>query len=1798
MLFTGGVRRFVFEITDDAGAVSTAIATVNVSEVTRVGDPARDENQRTPAECSGNGARDVNDILGTGDPEACVCDLGFEGDDCELHPCNDHGYLTFYVASTGHKECECDLEFSGPTCNVACNGRGVYDSSTHACECDKGVAGRLCDVVCDTCDASARGECVLTDASEASWNDATSSYDVVETQCLCEDFWMGDGCLIPCPCARGGFARGTCAVDANLLAAGLTADEFLGVCLCEPGWVGEDCTIACPACDAGNGDCVPPAGAEAGHGAAFNAIANDPQLSPAQREARIAAANVSGVCACRMSQSNVLGGLGFNGDDCSVACAPCDYGTCQADGACLCFPGFVGATCDVECSGNGVLVYPSFNATYTAADFDALPGVPGNDNYLNSGLLDVLELYGMSERFEGDNETSTRAYCACGYTRDVNTGEPVPRDSVFARVANELDGFGYAGVFCEIPCAPCDETNGQCTFDGVNAVCRCRADVANDATSASAVFHQRFGEDTTGFGFAGPSCETPCKPCLNGTCSNVEGSYGECVCDHGFADDACAIECGSPAFKYTSQYEGDGAKDRYVGRRGNFSLTRFDANIGFGGTTAGCHCDYMWTGPMCDHPCPFPYNTSNGICVVKDESDEDYGAPWTAEIVCEDGFTGLPDFNYRLTSDQLSRGRDCEMTCQDCVHGTCQDDGTCLCDYGYIWQGPLEAESDVGFREAVLPYPWTAEYLGENAYVPRFHTCAAKHPCNQNGELVNATCGSLGQGFVDDIQPWTVVDERTGGGFGCPGNLVDGVNGTRLCLSLVNGVETHVTPLFAMGYFIWSAGAQEYVRNEFVKRTFSKHGQIQGGYCESDDDLNEGQPLHGGYCVCDGIRNERFQHPSAKSQEGEGYDYFFQGWAGPACEIPCEPCSENGVCDATTGRCSCFEGWNGYRCMTPCEPCEHGTCQYDGTCLCDGSRRLRESTYALRLTRDPFYLEKGEHVYEVHGGRRSRYVHPVYMNTYDLEDYIWELEYECPNREECNTRTMDTHLPTRPNETYFRYTTPNVLEVIKVNDEMDRMQAYRDSLVTDVENVPDSMTEDEVCDFTDATNVVTTGACIEKMKAKLFGRTTQGCGAEWDSVRPWDCDDVVKSHFIRERNLELGSVEVQRMRMLQSTEAENVWFANNVNERQRLINTMSRGRFDRDAGAFQHIRDPDYYMIWIVHQLIHGVTSGDGYAGWSCDVKCEACDATHGTCQYDGTCECVEGWYGAACDKMCDCFRHVAVKNALELQNQIEDVLLESVDSQSGIPIQPHGTCQRDGSCACYPDPDGTRWTGVDCFTKCKPCNQGTCQFNGDCECDPGWTGEDCSVPRFVQCLPCNFDHGTCLADGTCKCDVMWTGFDCSVRCSPCVHGDCRMDGSCHCRPGWTLPDCSKKIWDGGEIRSDFSLSSEGWRVHNNSCPGLLDAVVGGAADAGAIAAAVIRGRCDGDADGGGDGGLEWDGASGYLYLTDRLPNDRPGEVAYFRAPGKFLGDKLAVAYNATIAYELYLAGGADPFSMSNAAHAKPAFPHPVGSDAERAPDVVLIGGRPRYRLDPPPWDVWDKHAAFEWSRENFPELALNLRWSKSRIVDTVEAYLDTPQVVLGIRAPRVKHYPPESCYAEHCSINFNFDLHENAGWFNMPFVPAGLGWSTDIDAVNGDGVNPYVYTVEGTKYVGKREGSAEGYNPFDGLGLGPEDVKTEAMDAWRANPKDSRAFRADAGETSFVFESGDGAGVAPFPKSPYMSRIYAQIPPGTEPSMRVVLDIIARETANGNPPPKGSAGAFFSHWSPYDPVRVVNADP
>lgn len=533
LVFTAGARVFRFEIQDSGGAVTVARTTVSVTAVARKGDPLRDENLAAPKECSGFGRRDVMDQLGTGDPEACICNAGHAGDACEIHPCNYRGQLAG-IDGDGMITCACDQAFGGNACAVACGGNGEFNIAVEACECFAGWAGRLCDIKCAGCDG-AHGTCSLTAMSEDSWIVGKNSYGLIVTTCVCDEWWMGGNCTIPCPCARGGFAKGTCGVDNEKLAAGIIPDEDLGVCNCETGYVGKDCTISCPPCTANNGDCVPPKGLEDGIGAMLNFILVDSTLGTDEvRAAALLAAYVTGLCECRYDQRNFLGGMGSTGDDCSVACYPCDKGTCQADGTCACLIGYSGGRCDLECAGHGVMLFPAFNETYNDTVFDVLPGVDGNDNMLNSGLFDVVELYGTT----GLN--ITQAYCACGWMRNVE-GEVVEMTDNQIGI-NPLGGVGWTGVFCEVPCAKCNNEKGRCRYDGKTGVCECFMDLENNVKSQSLLLDP----DQLGLGFTGPGCEIPCSPCYNGTCSNVEGSYGQCLCDPGYSDAACLIECGSP----------------------------------------------------------------------------------------------------------------------------------------------------------------------------------------------------------------------------------------------------------------------------------------------------------------------------------------------------------------------------------------------------------------------------------------------------------------------------------------------------------------------------------------------------------------------------------------------------------------------------------------------------------------------------------------------------------------------------------------------------------------------------------------------------------------------------------------------------------------------------------------------------------------------------------------------------------------------------------------------------------------------------------------------------------------------------------------------------------------------------------------------------------------------------------------------------------------------------------------------------------------------------------------------------
>ena len=213
-----------------------------------------------------------------------------------------------------------------------------------------------------------------------------------------------------------------------------------------------------------------------------------------------------------------------------------------------------------------MLAFPTFHEDavgHRRVDFDRLPCVAGNDTTANSGLFDANALYGMtrgdvdhfnlgatgvaaagSPASASGDDARLDAYCACGMRR-VYSSDPFGselRETVPG--ANDAGGVGFTGVFCDVPCAACNYNTGACVWDGVDDVARCKCDetTQNVARSLSPLVPA----DEFGVGYAGEDCSIPCVPCKHGSCGREAHTHGLCVCDPGFSDPACAVECGAP----------------------------------------------------------------------------------------------------------------------------------------------------------------------------------------------------------------------------------------------------------------------------------------------------------------------------------------------------------------------------------------------------------------------------------------------------------------------------------------------------------------------------------------------------------------------------------------------------------------------------------------------------------------------------------------------------------------------------------------------------------------------------------------------------------------------------------------------------------------------------------------------------------------------------------------------------------------------------------------------------------------------------------------------------------------------------------------------------------------------------------------------------------------------------------------------------------------------------------------------------------------------------------------------------
>ena len=190
-----------------------------------------------------------------------------------------------------------------------------------------------------------------------------------------------------------------------------------------------------------------------------------------------------------------------------------------------------------------------------------------------------------------------------------------------------------------------------------------------------------------GNGYTGSDCSVACQPCYNGTCNRAPTTAGECICNPGFVDDACLLECGS--------FGKSNKTGVVIGSRGLVNVSATSPGNGLNGSTALCQCDGPgqpadspngWTGPLCTVECPYPYDTRHGICVVKNVSE---AGPEEARVVCFANWTGLPAVGaiqspwmpneYGEPIPGLPQGRNCSIPCATCGKGSCQLEGECLC---------------------------------------------------------------------------------------------------------------------------------------------------------------------------------------------------------------------------------------------------------------------------------------------------------------------------------------------------------------------------------------------------------------------------------------------------------------------------------------------------------------------------------------------------------------------------------------------------------------------------------------------------------------------------------------------------------------------------------------------------------------------------------------------------------------------------------------------------------------------------------------------------------------------------------------------------------------------------------------------------------------------------------------------------------------------------------------------------------------------------------------------------------------
>eukprot|EP00736_Rhodelphis_marinus_P008219 Rmarinus@m.26736 len=1276
-------------------------------------------------------------------------------DPCSLLQCPVGSFCAYDVASSTNAECLCDD-------TVDCSfGDCVVENFAVVCDCFDGYTGNSCDMpVCDlgcgmgTCVSP--NECECADGSDGG-SDGSSCEEPVstpgETATLTDD-------TTAAPSTTAAPTSTTAAPSTSYMTSPTEGCDCvygscntLGICVCDDGYSGLLCdTSICP------------------DGYYY----------------------MDGTC--------VYDYCDFLGD---YACS--FHGQCTNTAQyyeCSCDSGYEGTycsdpVCSNDCSGNGDCVGPEecscycdWSATYCwSGDECDVPDCSALNNCNDHGTCTDLNVCECDGDYSGDacdllscpndcsNHGTLKFHSEGVYGCDGTTGECTCSSGYTGDDCSTVD----TSVVLSCP-YDCSDIAGACVKP--DYVCDCPE--THFGAGCENLHCPGYDEDCDITG----ECDTYCNS--YGSCSHI---YGLCSCYGTAYGDACqyhmcdiaddgticnsrgSCDASTGLCKCRGDYFGDNCEYDAcpTDSRGLECSGQGTCNYG----TGTCECADGYWGSYCQHlECPAGNNgkmcSGNGSPFIITSGVKGCNGV-TGECTCRSGWTNVAgDLLYSTYSGEACGTATCPTLysgLQCSGNGYCNN-GVCSCDM-YDADTPLfigdacQTENPDAVPEGESVVVITAPLGMEGVSQLTYAICLATY---------EATVATL----VGDSDNINVII------LGCEDILAAGPTTAPSTAAPSTGAPSESTVVMP--------SARRMLQSTSLGVSLQFVTNSQGGTSTASASSMSASITSSSADLANNVASE------VETQTGQTVTIDSSSIV-PAVSCP-GACSGNGVCDTTTGTCSCNTGWTHKSCKLP-------ACYDDSLILptADGESMFEGCNYNGECdTPDTCSC------YDGYSGDRCD----------QLECLVDDDDVDCSGNGSCLVPEECTCFDENTDVTTCVDTVPYCGELVDLCFE-DGYDDVRDNCMytCTVQSIIDSVSLDSYTSLASACAEVTYPA-VSYYEGDICEDTScSGCSGRGTCEEPWVC--TCEDGYVGDNCSEMSCIE----------DDEGNDCSNHGSCRVPDYCTCDSGWTGTDCSTPDCSGCAEIYTDSAAHYTCSEPYTGDasvcecedGYEGDQCtDIRCDLDICTD--CEIPDVCaSCVDdAATGDECQYKKDC------------------------PSSDAGPCNGNGGCLTAGECTCYETEYGS-YEGDECDII--PCDDvdscsghGECREPNVCSCEkddlgrPLYTGDTCSemvCPTDDDGVVCS-GHGTCTEPRTCECENGYTGSACETDvcddyvCNPtqtcvrtsadepsCVttclclsdHGSCEEGSTtCDCFAGYFGPDCSETSAATHYVTGSISLGS------------------------------------------------------------------------------------------------------------------------------------------------------------------------------------------------------------------------------------------------------------------------------------------------------------------------------------------------------------------------------------------------------